>query len=110
MRNNDHLRAPHVVYLLVWPPGWPREGEPFYVGISSQVDYRFYTHTKDRCSAPYAILNDLLLAGETRDDILVIEAEGLSHREAVDLEYQLVCELPYLVNRDKPKYIMNRVA
>lgn len=85
------------VYRLVdpWMDGCP----PFYIGISNNPWYRFYSHCHDRHSAPYPLLRVFLKYGVTRDDILTIYKECQTRREAFELEYLLVTTTPDLMNR-----------
>jgi len=85
------------VYQLLdpWIDGCP----PFYIGISNNPWYRFYSHCHDRCSAAYPLLSVFLRYGVTRDDILTIYKECATREEAFDLEYRLVTTTPDLLNR-----------
>lgn len=85
------------VYQLLdpWEDGCP----PFYIGISNNPWYRFYTHCHDRCSAAYPLLRVFLEHGVTQEDILSIYKECQTRREAFELEYQLVTATPNLLNR-----------
>lgn len=72
---------------------------PFYIGISNNPWYRFYSHCHDTCSAAYPLLSFFMNYGITRDEILSIYRECRTRREAFDLEYELVNTTPNLVNR-----------
>ena len=78
----------------------PRTSEPFYVGISNNPWYRFYTHCHDRCSAAWDLLQFLTQnCGFERDEILAIVKECPDRRSAFDLEYLIVTSTPGLLNR-----------
>jgi len=85
------------VYQLVDP--WVEGRPPFYIGLSNNPWYRFYSHCHDRFSAAYPLLSVFLKWGVERDEILKIYRECTTRREAFDLEYQLVMSTPDLVNR-----------
>lgn len=77
----------------------PIDESIFYIGISQNPWYRFYSHHHDRCSAAYNLLNALLGMDYTRDDILLIVKECTTRREAFDIEYRLVTSIEGLCNR-----------
>lgn len=78
----------------------PITRRPFYVGVSNNPWYRFYSHQHDRCSAVWDFLNFLTEnMGLHRDEILKIYRRCASRREAFDLEYQLVTSTSGLLNR-----------
>lgn len=86
------------VYRLMDPLGHDVP-EPFYIGISNNPWYRFYSHSHDKFSAAYPLLSIFLKYGIPRDEILSIYRECATRREAFDLEYELVTTTPNLVNR-----------
>lgn len=85
------------VYQLIDP--WEVDCPPFYIGISNNPWYRFYSHCHDRFSAAYPMLSFFLKHGVDRDEILRIYRECPTRRDAFDLEYHLVKTTPNLVNR-----------
>jgi len=91
------MDEPCYVYILVDPRN---DGKPFYVGISNNPRYRFYSHCHDRCSAVWDFLNFLTQNCDIeRDDILKIYEHCPNRSSAFDLEYRLVTTLPGLFNR-----------
>lgn len=84
------------IYALADP--WD-DYSPFYIGISNNPWYRFYSHCHDPCSAAYPLLRVFLKWGVPRDEILIIAKECSTRREAFDLEYKLVTSTANLVNR-----------
>lgn len=90
------MSATCFVYVLTDP----RTRKPFYVGISNNPWYRFYSHLHDRCSAVWDFLNFLTEnEGIERDRILHVWCECASRREAFEIEYRLVKSTPGLLNR-----------
>ncbi|MCK1445407.1 GIY-YIG nuclease family protein [Bradyrhizobium sp. 48] len=90
------MSEPCYVYVLVNPA----DGKPFYIGISNNPWYRFYSHQHDRCSAAWDFLNFLTEnEGFERNQILTIYRKCESRSEAFDLEHRLVTSTPGLLNR-----------
>lgn len=90
------MSEPCFVYVLVDP----RHGKPFYVGISNNPWYRFYSHQHDRTSAAWGFLTFLLEnEGIESSRILKIYRKCKTRREAFDLEHNLVTSTPGLLNR-----------
>ncbi len=98
---DKHL--PTFVYGLVDPRWELPEGLIFYVGITISPWYRLYTHRHDRCSAAWQRIHEIeVLSGyETEMNIL---GEYERRQDALDLEHDLICMLPNLVNRDKRRF------
>lgn len=85
------------VYRLI--DVWGEDKPPFYIGISNNPWYRFYSHCHDRSSAAYPLLSVFQKYNVPRDEVLSIVRECPMRREAFDLEYHLVSSTPNLVNR-----------
>lgn len=90
---------PCYVYFLVDP----RSCDPFYVGMSDNPWYRFYSHCHDCCSAAYYKLMELTECGYDEKHILVIHKECQDRKEAFDVEHRLIVTMAGLLNRDKRK-------
>jgi predicted GIY-YIG superfamily endonuclease len=97
VRHMGYMDEPCYVYCLVDP--WKRGNPPFYIGISNNPWYRFYSHCHDRCSAAYDALQILLMMKEPRDRILKIYKKCPNRRAAIELEHRLVTSTPKLLNR-----------
>jgi hypothetical protein len=76
----------------------------FYVGISVHPNWRFHEHKTDWCSAARPRIEEIERDGEQCKMELLHEFEN--RQQAFDLEYELVCRLPNLVNRDQRKYVL----
>lgn len=95
VRDMRYLDEPCYVYILVNPI----DGKPFYIGISNNPWYRFYSHCHDYCSAARTALRSLLAGHYHRDEILKIYKKCPDRRTAYDLEYRLVTSTPNLLNK-----------
>lgn len=78
----------------------------FYVGISVHPHWRFYEHETDPCSAAWLRIQEIKRDSEQcRMELL---REYTDRQDALDLEYELICRLPNLVNRDLRKFYVFR--
>jgi predicted GIY-YIG superfamily endonuclease len=91
--HNRHFST--CVYALVDP----RDGQPFYIGISIQPRKRYCEHRNDPASAAWQRIREIVHAGyECEIEIL----EEFSDRfQAKVLEFRLLTSLPNLVNIDR---------
>ncbi len=97
------------VYWLIDPrPALFRFPHPriFYVGISFHPHWRFHEHKADPCSAAWHRIQQIERDGEQCSMELLEEYTDRS--DALALEYELVCRIPNLVNRDQKKYVLYR--
>lgn len=76
----------------------PETESPFYVGVSKNPWARFYSHSHERWSAAWPVLQ-LLLKRYGQDEILKIHRECPDRRTAFDLEYEMVTTTSGLLNR-----------
>lgn len=97
------LSGPCFVYCLVNP----RNGKPFYIGISSNPWSRFESHVHDASSAAWPVLRILVKQERIeRDRILKIYRECPDRNAALQLEHRLIASTPKLVNKDRRRYQM----